>query len=85
MIIDTIHCTKRRCDCPGNMWWSGWVGSREVHVVPIDDLYTHHFECCFCDPEIRMHNGFETWQVVHNSFDGRELSENERNDECGDI
>ena len=55
MIIDTVHCTELGCTCPGNRWWTGWIGPAEIHLVPIDDLEPHHFEACPCDPSIELH------------------------------
>ncbi|MCW2652419.1 MAG: hypothetical protein QOE41_981 [Mycobacterium sp.] len=78
MIIETTHCPGRECECPGNRWWSGWVCAGEVHVVPIDDLRSHHSDGCECDPRIELHvgqSGFASWMVSHNSFDRRELAE----------
>ena len=78
MIIDTVHCTELGCDCPGNRWWTGWIGPAEIHLVPIDDLGPHHSETCPCDPTIELHvagDGYPSWRVSHNGFDRRELTE----------
>ena len=78
MIIDTVHCTELGCACTGGRWWTGWIGPREIHIVPIDDLQPHHVEECSCDADITVHvaaDGFASWRVSHNSFDRRELSE----------
>ena len=53
-----------------------------VHVYPVNDLWEHETdgEECWCDPEIRWvdpETG-ETYSeplVIHNSADGRELTE----------
>lgn len=55
VISDTVHCTQLGCDCPGNQWWTGWIGPAEIHLVPIDDLRPHHSEVCPCDPSIELH------------------------------
>jgi hypothetical protein len=78
MIIDPVHCTEIGCACPGRRWWTGWVGSREIHIVPVDDLQPHHVEECGCEPQIMLHvagDGFASWRVSHNGFDRRELTE----------
>jgi hypothetical protein len=78
VIIDPAHCTEIGCACPGNRWWTGWIGPREIHVVPIDDLQPHRVEECGCDPQITLHvagDGFASWRVIHDSFDRRELNE----------
>jgi hypothetical protein len=78
VIIDTVHCTELGCACPGNRWWTGWIGPAEIHLVPIDDLRPHHSEACPCDPSIEMRvagDGYASWRVSHNSFDRRELTE----------
>jgi hypothetical protein len=50
MIIDPGRCTATGCACPGSRWWTGWIGSREIHIVPIDDLQPHRVEECGCAP-----------------------------------
>ena len=78
VIIDPAHCTEIGCACPGNRWWTGWIGPREIHVVPIDDLQPHRVEECGCEPQITLHvagDGFASLRVIHDSFDRRELSE----------
>lgn len=75
IIIDT---TDSECTCDGcGDWWTGWVGNN-VHVVPVDDIHGHTSEYCPCRPvrELCVRDegryGFAGWNVVHNSFDGRE-------------
>jgi hypothetical protein len=78
VIIDTVHCTELGCDCPGNRWWTGWIGAVEIHLVPIDDSSPHLSEECACDPSIELHvagDGYASWRVSHNSLDRRELTE----------
>jgi hypothetical protein len=78
VIIDPAHCTELGCACPGNRWWTGWIGPREIHIVPIDDLQPHYVEECACDPQITLHvagDGFASLRVTHDSFDRRELGE----------
>jgi hypothetical protein len=80
VIINPVHCAGTGCcDCPGNRWWTGWIGPREIHIVPINDVQPHRVEECGCDPKILLHvagDGFASWQVIHDSFDLRELDEN---------
>ena len=48
-----------------------------VSVLPINDLMPHdEFETtCPCEPSLEVVNG--EMLLIHNSFDGRELSERE--------
>ncbi|MEV5129308.1 hypothetical protein AB0K87_02105 [Streptomyces sp. NPDC053705] len=54
------------------------------HVEPVDDLIEHDTsgqEDCVCGPRSRPEktdDGSVNWIVVHNSLDGRELSEEAR-------
>ena len=78
VIIDPAHYTEIGCACPGSSWWTGWIGPREIHVVPISDVQPHRVEECGCDPQITLHvagDGFASWRVIHDSFDRRELNE----------
>jgi hypothetical protein len=78
MIIEPVHCTETGCACPGSRWWTGWIGPREIHIVPIDDMQPHHIEGCGCEPQITLNvagDGFASWRVIHNGFDRRELME----------
>lgn len=76
IIIDTTTADDCTCDGCGS-WWTGWVGNT-VHVVPVDDVHKHTSQYCPCRPvrELVVRNegqhGFMGWNVVHNSFDGRE-------------
>src|ERR1700744_6728763 len=77
MVIATVHCTELGCDCPGTRWWTGWIGPREIHIVPIDDLAPQHVEECGCDPHITLHvagDGYASWRGADNSFDPRAIT-----------
>lgn len=44
-----------------------------IHVIPINDLKSHKEETtCDCQPEVKTDGEM---LVIHNSFDGRELTE----------
>ncbi len=44
------------------------------HITPINDLKEHsESSMCECRPEVNFENGHML--VVHNSYDGRELTE----------
>lgn len=79
IIIDTSECDDEACGHCGQ-WWSGWVGNT-VHVVPVNDIHQHTSQHCPCRPVKELvvrnegHHGFMGWNVVHNSFDGREAEE----------
>ena len=77
VIIDPIECAETGCAVPGRLV-AGWIGTREIHVVPIEDLQPHRVEECAGDPQIVLHvasDGFASWRVIHDSFDRRELDE----------
>ena len=47
-----------------------------IHAYPLNDLKEHIFEStCDCCPTVTIQNG--EMIVCHNSFDGREIIENE--------
>ncbi|MFE6474612.1 hypothetical protein [Streptomyces rochei] len=53
------------------------------HVEPIDDLIEHDTsgQPCVCGPTerpVERDDGSTGWVVVHNSLDGRELTEPDR-------
>lgn len=57
---------------PNDGLLQGWAvvsDNSGIHVVPIDDLETHHSTACSCEPV------FVDGVHVHNSFDGREFVE----------
>lgn len=47
------------------------------HVYPVNDSEPHELEGyhCKCSPKVEYDQESESIQVVHNSFDGRELVE----------
>jgi hypothetical protein len=54
-----------------------------VHVLPINDLIVHDDigTGCVCGPKerpVKRDDGSVGWVVVHNSLDGRELHEEDR-------
>jgi hypothetical protein len=56
--------------------WLSLKKAGEAHAIPVDDLKPHAVSpACKCAPRVEDVNGGK-W-VVHNSFDGRELLENE--------
>jgi hypothetical protein len=78
MIIDPVRCSATGSACPGSRWWTGWIGSGDIHIVPIDDLQPHRVEECGCAPQITLHvagDGFASWRVTYNGFDRREVTE----------
>lgn len=49
-----------------------------IHILPVNDLKPHsESTTCECLPSIEMLENGEI-MVVHNSFDGRENNENEK-------
>lgn len=54
-----------------------------MHVYPLNDIDDHDTSSnghkCKCDPEIILENG--EMIVVHNAFDGRELTEEDSEQE----
>ena len=45
-----------------------------IHIIPRNDIKDHdESSTCDCKPELIMENG--EMILVHNSFDGRELTE----------
>jgi len=51
-----------------------------LHVVPVNDMFDHNdnADVCVCGPEvvpIEREDGIVVFQIIHNSFDGRELHE----------
>lgn len=45
-----------------------------LHIIPINDLKEHkELTTCECCPSVKFENG--EMIIVHNSFDGRELNE----------
>lgn len=56
-----------------------------MHVEPINDLIEHDTSGtpCICGPTerpVKRDDGSIGWVVVHNSLDGRELHETDRED-----
>jgi hypothetical protein len=56
------------------------MSDEPIHVFPINDLIEHDTsgEPCVCGPSdepVEREDGSMGWLVVHNSLDGRELSE----------
>ena len=53
----------------------------EAHVHPVGDLIEHELtDDCPCGPRqepVKRDDGSTGWLVVHNSLDGRELTEGE--------
>lgn len=55
------------------MWESIWQGD-SVHVWPLNDLLLHEVDCA-CLPvtePVEGQDGWISWLVVHNSWDGRQ-------------
>lgn len=49
-----------------------------LHILPINDIKEHQeLSTCECGPRIEFENG--EMIIVHNSFDGREKYESEKN------
>lgn len=53
-----------------------------IHVLPIDDTKPHEEEgtMCPCAPTVEWENAEAV--VIHNAFDGREISEDSLDSEC---
>jgi hypothetical protein len=55
--------------------------SETVHVLPVNDLIEHEDVGteCVCGPRVEHVEGEDGdgWLIVHNSLDGRELSESD--------
>mgnify|MGYP003402519020 FL=1 len=44
-----------------------------IHIIPINDLREHEeLTTCDCSPKVEFENG--EMIIIHNSFDGRELT-----------
>lgn len=52
----------------------------EVHVLPEHDIWGHVTSGtdCPCEPEILHKNGGETFIILHNAFDHREIVDEAR-------
>lgn len=48
-----------------------------VHVIPINDNMGHNTNdpSCFCNPNLEFVSETGRWIVTHNSFDGREITD----------
>lgn len=51
-----------------------------IHTLPVNDMFDHvdNLDECACGPEVvpvKRDDGSFAFQVIHNSFDGREHSE----------
>ncbi len=58
--------------------WAVNASGDQTHVVPVEDLEPHFLtDECHCLP--RRHPDTDKNLVIHNSFDGRELTEPDRN------
>lgn len=59
--------------------WSAQRTADDVHVIPRDDLITHHLiGGCICGPTlepIKRDDGSMGWLYTHHSLDGREHAE----------
>lgn len=57
--------------------WTVESSGDQIHVVPVEDFEPHFFtDECHCKP--KRHPETTSRIVVHNSFDGRELTEPDR-------
>lgn len=49
------------------------------HVLPIDDIKPHEeSSTCPCCPKVEILESNGEMVIIHNSFDGRELKDNEK-------
>lgn len=51
-----------------------------IHTLPVNDMFDHdeNGEVCVCGPEVvkvEREDDTDAFQIIHNSFDGREHSE----------
>jgi hypothetical protein len=46
-----------------------------VHVYPLNDICRHDTESAFCDCRPRLEPHGDALLVIHNSWDGREITE----------
>jgi hypothetical protein len=52
----------------------GWINIGQIHTVPEDEIKIHSMSpSCACGPKI-MHEEM-VLQIVHNSYDAREINE----------
>ncbi len=67
---------------PYNLGWRGDIDEGIFHFYPINDSKDHLDVCCPCKPS-RSFGQYDVPIVIHDSFDGREMSEESNEHDFG--